>query len=450
MNIFFVCIFLSSVYSITLVERSNGVSLQSTSKILCKYNQSAILEIHSKYRDDCEKQPISFSAKVEEHRLNSRNILFRIRGGSTKTDIKDKSSESIRSQIIVLNNNTILNDNVSNKNDTQNRKKIISYFSQVDEKNKVVLNYYGLMLAGAVARSVSATAVHPLNVMKTMLQTKDGKMPAMKWSVLSRGAGSQFIMSVPHGAVNFAVTETTKKELARLSIKLKWMQVIPQKILNPLLDFLSSAISTFICSVISTPQMVLTDRIMAGVYSNFFTAVYAIAVNEGIGGFYLGWLPALVQKIPSYALTWMFFQQLKQLFLYIMERPGTTIENTFIGSFAAAGACCVMIPIDTIKTRIVTQRPGTEQHYSGMVDCMEKILRNEGIGSFYKALGPRLLSVVPMIGIQFGMYELMKRLLIGAPPPKKAKMDLNKQNIKLNQNDSTLINNLKTKSSTFN
>lgn len=40
-----------------------------------------------------------------------------------------------------------------------------------------------------------------------MLQTRNGKMPEWKWSVLSRGAGSQFIMSVPHGAVSFAVTE---------------------------------------------------------------------------------------------------------------------------------------------------------------------------------------------------------------------------------------------------
>ena len=57
-----------------------------------------------------------------------------------------------------------------------------------------------------------------------------------------------------------------------------------------------------------------------------------------------------------------------------MERPGTTVENTFIGSIAAAGACCVMIPIDTIKTRIVTQRPGTVQHYSGMYDCLSQVL----------------------------------------------------------------------------
>jgi len=39
-----------------------------------------------------------------------------------------------------------------------------SIFSKYDENNKKVLTYYGLMVAGAVARSASATAVHPLNV----------------------------------------------------------------------------------------------------------------------------------------------------------------------------------------------------------------------------------------------------------------------------------------------
>jgi hypothetical protein len=38
--------------------------------------------------------------------------------------------------------------------------------------------------------------------------------------------------------------------------------------------------------------------------------------QKGLKGFYRGWLPALVQKIPSYALTWMFFQQLKIVFFF--------------------------------------------------------------------------------------------------------------------------------------
>lgn len=161
------------------------------------------------------------------------------------------------------------------------KKKKDGLFAKVGASGDYYLTYYGLMFAGAVARSVSATAVHPLNIIKTILQKKGGVIPPFSWHVYSRGAGSQFIMSIPHGALNFAVTETTKTQLALLSTNSTLARIVPVKLLNPLLDFLSSAISTFICSIVSTPQMVITDRIMAGIYTDFLSAVAALYKSEG-------------------------------------------------------------------------------------------------------------------------------------------------------------------------
>jgi Mitochondrial carrier protein len=39
-------------------------------------------------------------------------------------------------------------------------------------------------------------------------------------------------------------------------------------------------------------------------------------------------------------------------------------------------------------------------------------MREEGIGTFYRSLPPRLMSVVPMIAIQFGVYEALKAQFI--------------------------------------
>jgi Mitochondrial carrier protein len=52
--------------------------------------------------------------------------------------------------------------------------------------------------------------------------------------------------------------------------------------------------------------------IMAGIYPNLATAVRTISKAEGVAGFYAGWGPNLAQKIPSYGLTWVFFQQFKE------------------------------------------------------------------------------------------------------------------------------------------
>lgn len=46
--------------------------------------------------------------------------------------------------------------------------------------------------------------------------------------------------------------------------------------------------------------MVITDRLMAGMYSNLFDAIIQIYQTEGLLGFYRGWGSGLIQKIPSY------------------------------------------------------------------------------------------------------------------------------------------------------
>ena len=228
-----------------------------------------------------------------------------------------------------------------------------SPFIKLNQKNERVLTYYGMMFAGAIARSASAAAVHPLNVVKTMLQTKNGVLPEMTMQVLTRGAGSQFLMSIPHGALNYACTETIRIELAKLAIDLELSRLMPRRVLESILDFLSSVVSTFTCSIVSTPQMVITDLIMVGRYKHFREAVYQIFSTQGISGFYRGWFSAILQKIPSYALTWVLFQHIKTLFLLLVCIPSSTFENIILGSLAATGACCAMIPIDTIKVIIL-------------------------------------------------------------------------------------------------
>lgn len=66
------------------------------------------------------------------------------------------------------------------------------------------------------------------------------------------------------------------------------------------MDFLSSALSTICCSVVSTPQMMICDNIMAGTYPNLIAATTNLAKDKGIAGFYTGWWPGIAGKIPSY------------------------------------------------------------------------------------------------------------------------------------------------------
>lgn len=77
--------------------------------------------------------------------------------------------------------------------------------------------------------------------------------------------------------------------------------------------------------------MVLTNRIMAGVYPNLATGVRSVIREAGVRGFYAGWWPGLVQKIPSYGLTWVLFQQVKDLHYRMVKRLPSNSENFWLG-----------------------------------------------------------------------------------------------------------------------
>jgi hypothetical protein len=175
------------------------------------------------------------------------------------------------------------------------------------------------------------------------------------------------------------------------------------------------------------PFTVFVDNIMAGNYANLPSAVSGLSSSRGVMGFYSGWWPGLVGKIPSYALTWTIFQQLKLARDKMSDRPANNIENAVMGCIASGATVCIMIPMDTIKTRLVTQASGKAVEgvlYKGIIDCAIRVAKEEGMGTFYRGLPPRLVSVMPMIGIQFGVYEFMKKVMLQrrelpAPPVKR-------------------------------
>lgn len=171
------------------------------------------------------------------------------------------------------------------------------------------LHFWEAMICGAISRSAAQTIMHPANTMKTILQSSR-KIPGQKpltvlsftqWKyakTLTRGAGAQLILSIPHGAVNFAVLELVRRQMN--SVVSRSRHADAMKNFGPVFDFLSSAMSTICCSVVSTPQMMICDNIMAGTYPNLFDATKSLMKDKGISGFYTGWWPGIAGKIPSY------------------------------------------------------------------------------------------------------------------------------------------------------
>eukprot|EP00960_Hanusia_phi_P076273 768537-Hanusia_phi.AAC.11 len=86
---------------------------------------------------------------------------------------------------------------------------------------------------------------------------------------------------------------------------------------------------------------------------------------------------------------------------------GPSGERLMASTGGAAIAETVTLPIDTAKVRLQLQKSGegSVRHYSGMVNCMLSIYREEGTAALFKGLGPALVRQVCYTGMSFVLYE---------------------------------------------
>ncbi len=64
-------------------------------------------------------------------------------------------------------------------------------------------------------------------------------------------------------------------------------------------------------------------------------------------------------------------------------------------------------PLDVVKTRMQKQVviPGQSPKYTGIVQSISLIAREEGVKALWRGLGPRLMRIVPGQAITFMVYE---------------------------------------------
>ncbi|CAI5744747.1 unnamed protein product [Peronospora destructor] len=78
-------------------------------------------------------------------------------------------------------------------------------------------------------------------------------------------------------------------------------------------------------------------------------------------------------------------------------------QSMWIGATAGMGGIVAVYPVDVIKTRMQNSRVATSA-----IQTLTTIFRTEGIGSFYKGLGPQLLGTIPDKAVSLAAREYVK------------------------------------------
>jgi len=132
--------------------------------------------------------------------------------------------------------------------------------------------------------------------------------------------------------------------------------------------------------------------------------------SDGIAGLYRGFVISCFGIIIYRGLYFGMYDSLKPAIL-----TGSW-EGNMAASFALAWSVTTLAglasyPIDTIRRRMM-MTSGEAVKYSGSLDCAVKILKNEGITSFFKGAGANILRAIAGAGALSG-YDQLQLIFFG-------------------------------------
>ncbi|KAI8910237.1 mitochondrial carrier domain-containing protein [Gorgonomyces haynaldii] len=269
--------------------------------------------------------------------------------------------------------------------------------------------------AGGVALATSFAVMHPLDSLKTLLQS--GQRLQFKgelFKVLTRGFGTSVIGAGGQGCLRLATYEYTKEKLGRT-------QMHPGVI-----SALSAITGDFVSSIIKVPREVITSRLQVGYdahllqqyprQSPFWITLKQVVKERGILGLFRGFTSTSLRDWPFMIILFTTYESFKQnhhVFTlgYIESHPDetlSTIKSTLFGGVSGGLAGFLTAPFDLIKTRIMTSRG-----QANIPSVTVQLVREGGLRNLFLGAGPRSVWWFMVCSIFFPIYETGKETLGG-------------------------------------
>uniref|UniRef100_A0A3Q2LEN1 Solute carrier family 25 member 13 n=1 Tax=Equus caballus TaxID=9796 RepID=A0A3Q2LEN1_HORSE len=244
---------------------------------------------------------------------------------------------------------------------------------------------------GSVAGAVGATAVYPIDLVKTRMQNQ-------------RSTGS-FV-----GELMYKNSFDCFKKVLRYEgffglyrgLLPQLLGVAPEKAIK-----LTAGGSQVI---FTNPLEIVKIRLQVAGEITTGPRVSALSVVRDLGffGIYKGAKACFLRDIPFSAIYFPCYAHVKASFA---NEDGQISPGSLLlaGAIAGMPAASLVTPADVIKTRLQVAARAGQTTYSGVIDCFRKILREEGPKALWKGAGARVFRSSPQFGVTLLTYELLQR-----------------------------------------
>ncbi|XP_009620785.1 protein MITOFERRINLIKE 1, chloroplastic [Nicotiana tomentosiformis] len=276
--------------------------------------------------------------------------------------------------------------------------------------------------SGGIAGAFTYVCLHPLDTIKTKLQTKGaseiyrGTIDAFVKTFQSKGilgfysgVSAVIVGSTASSAVYFGTCEFGK------SILSKFPQ-FPSVLIPPT----AGAMGNIVSSAIMVPKELITQRMQAGAKGRSWQVLMRILEKDGILGLYSGYSVTLLRNLPAGVLSYSSFEYLKAAVLSNTKRERLEpFQSVFCGALAGAISASITTPLDVVKTRLMTQVVHSEAAnkaaaamVTGVSATVRQILKEEGWVGFTRGMGPRVLHSACFSALGYFAFETARLTIL--------------------------------------
>nr|CAD1842937.1 unnamed protein product [Ananas comosus var. bracteatus] len=191
-------------------------------------------------------------------------------------------------------------------------------------ENKGDIGASGRLIAGGLAGAVAQTAIYPMDLVKTRLQTyacEGGKVPSLGtlsrdiWRqegprAFYRGLVPSLLGIIPYAGIDLAAYETLKD--------MSKTYVLQDSEPGPLVQLGCGTISGALGATCVYPLQVIRTRLQAQqansktAYKGMSDVFWRTLQHEGFSGFYKGIFPNLLKVVPSASITYLVYETMKK------------------------------------------------------------------------------------------------------------------------------------------
>ncbi|GAV70173.1 Mito_carr domain-containing protein [Cephalotus follicularis] len=275
--------------------------------------------------------------------------------------------------------------------------------------------------AGGIAGAFTYVCLHPLDTIKTKLQTKDASrlykstFDAIAKTFQSKGilgfysgVSAVIVGSTASSAVYFGTCEFGKSILSKID-------KYPSVLIPPT----AGAMGNIVSSAIMVPKELITQRMQAGAKGRSWEVLLKILEKDGVLGLYAGYSATLLRNLPAGVLSYSSFEYLKSMVLSRTKHANLEpIQSVCCGALAGAISASITTPLDVVKTRLMTQVHGETVNkvsaamYGGVAMTVRQILKEEGWVGLTSGMEPRVVHSACFSALGYFAFETARLTIL--------------------------------------